>query len=165
MKFPMRYDKRSRYVTVIFGLLLISFLTLVFYTSGGSYFPAWLTTLAVSIMLLAVLSIPRMLILTSFSIEVHCLLEVTRISYKDIVRVKVLDSSQMKWCIPFFGVFGIFGYYGYFIDLKRFRTLKIYARRWSNFVMIEDRFQNVYVVSLDNRDEFIAQIDKIKDNA
>lgn len=162
MKIDMKYDKRSRYVTVSFLLIVALFLAFAFYTSGGSYFPAWLTTLALSIMVLGMLSIPKRLLLTPFSLEIHCLMEITRIAYGDIVRVKVLDQGEMRWCVPFFGVYGVFGYYGYYLDLRRFRTMKVYGRRWSNFVMIEDRFHNLFVVSVENSDELIEYLDKIE---
>lgn len=162
MKFKLRYDTLSRSMTAIFLTIIVAIVVYVYYNSGGSYLPAWITTLTVSIVLLSILSIPRLLILTPFSVEIHCLLEVTRISYDDIRSVKALDNKQMRWCFPFFGIFGIFGYYGYYIDLKHFRTFKIYARRWSNFVMIEDNFDHTYVVSLDDRDTFIEELDKIK---
>lgn len=162
MKFQMKYDKRSRYVTVSFLLVVAILLGFAFYTSGGSYFPAWLTTLALSIMVLGMLSIPKKLVLTPFSLEVHCLMEITRIAYGDIVRVKLLEKGQMRWCVPFFGVYGVFGYYGYYLDLRRFRTVKVYGRRWSNFVMIEDRFHNLYVLAVEDCDELVKRLDKIE---
>lgn len=162
MKYQMKYDKQSRWITSIFGVLLLLCLAFIYYTSGGSYFPAWLTTLVVSIALLGVLSIPRHVDITSISVEIHCILELTRIPLYQIDRVKILDKSDMKWCFPFFGVFGIFGYYGYFFDLKRFRTFKMYSRRWSNFVLIEDIYENRVIVGVDDPLDFIAHIDSLK---
>ncbi|MEF9949668.1 MAG: PH domain-containing protein [Mucinivorans sp.] len=158
MKFNLRYDKLARYLTVIFIAIIVAIITFVFYTSGGSYFPAWLTTLTVSIALLSILSIPLSLVLSPYSIEIYCLLEVTRIAYHDIASIKELTGKQMRWCIPILGIFGIFGYYGYFIDLSRFRLIKIYTRRWSNFVMIETKNHRRIVVGLDDREEFLTQL-------
>lgn len=146
----MRTDKRCRWITSIFFTFLVAGLALAYYTSGGSYFPAWLSTLVVSISLLGVLSIPRRVLLTPFSIEVHCLVEVTRVAFPDIERVKLLEEREMRWVIPFFGIFGLFGYYGHFLDLKKMRTMRLYARRWSNFVLIEDRYGRRLVVAVED---------------
>lgn len=146
----MKTDKQCRWITSIFFVLLALGLTIAFYTSGGSYFPAWLSTLVVAIGLLGVLSIPRHVSLTPFSIEVRCVVEITRVAYPDIERVKILDPSAMRWTFPFFCAFGFFGYYGYFIDLRQFRTMRVYARRWSNFVLIEDRRGRRLIVSVED---------------
>lgn len=142
--------------------MVIGLLFLVFYTSGGSYFPAWFTALVVSVALLGILSIPRSVVVTKISIEIHCVMELTRIPLYQIERVKLLENNQMRWCIPFFGVFGVFGYYGHYIDLKRFRTFKLYARRWSNFVLVEDIYENRIVIGVDEPLEFIKKIDSLK---
>lgn len=146
----MQTDKRCRWITSITFVLLVLGLSFVYYTSGGSYFPAWLSTLVVSIALLVVLSIPQRILLTPFSIEVRSLVEVTRVAYLSVERVKLLELSEMRWVVPLFGVFGFFGYYGYFIDLRRWRLVRVYGRRWSNFVLVEDRRGRQLVVSVED---------------
>lgn len=155
----MQTDKRAKWFTWVFFLLLATGLAFVYYRSGGSYFPAWLSTLVVSVALLGVLSIPRRVLVTPFSIEVHCLVEVTRVTYIDIERVKLLEDNEMRWVIPLFGIFGLFGYYGYFLDLRRMRTLRVYGRRWSNFVLIEDRFARRLVVAVEEPTELIRALE------
>lgn len=162
MKYKFNSDKLSRYITVIFIVVVLALLAFIYYTSGGSYFPAWLTTLVVSIALLGALSIPKYAVVTPISVEIHCVMELTRIQLHEISRVKVLENRQMNWCVPFFGVFGVFGYYGYYIDLKEFRTFKIYARHWDNFVLIEDIYDNRFIISVDQPLEFIKEIENLR---
>ena len=158
-RFSMHTDKRARWTTSVFFVLLAAGLALVFYTSGGSYLPAWVSTLVASIALLGVLSIPRHALVTPFSVEVHCLVEVTRVAFSDIERVKLLENREMRWTVPFFGVYGLFGYYGYFLDLRKMRTVRVYGRRWSNFVLVEDRFARRLVVSVDDPQALVRTIE------
>ena len=58
-KFRFRMDKRAKWLTALALSILAAGVGWLFYASGGSYLPAWFTTVVVALMLLAALSIPR----------------------------------------------------------------------------------------------------------
>lgn len=156
----MSYDRLTIYLSVTFTVIILSILAYFFISSGGSYFPAWLTILCFSIALLSILSIPKYVIISPQAVEIHSVLELTHVKFSDIKRVKIIEKKDMKWCIPFFGIMGLCGYFGYYINLRRMQSFKLYARRWSNFIMIEDRFNNKLIFSIDNPEDFVEQIAK-----
>lgn len=158
MKFSMKYDWRARLTTIFFVLLVVAVLSYAFYFSGGSYFPAWITVLVISVALLSTLSVPRYVLLTPFSIEVHCLVEVTRIEYKDIKSVCPLSRRDMRFLIPIFGIPGIFGYYGYFFNFRRMKIIKVYTRKWDDFVLIENSSGQQTIVGVPERETFLAEL-------
>lgn len=156
----MTYDKRTRYITALFIVVIAIVITYFFVSSGGSYFPAWLTIVGGAIALLSALSIPRYVILSPQSVEIHCVMELVQIKLTEIERIKLLSPSDMKWCLPFLGIWGIFGYYGYYLNLRKMRTFRLYARKWTNFVLIEDRNDNRFIFSVENPTELIAELEK-----
>lgn len=160
MKFKMKYSGRVIGVTIFWIVAVVAFLAYMYYFSGGSFLPAWLTVLTVSVMLFVLLSIPTFVSLTPFAIEIHCMVDLTQIKYFEIKRFAALEKRQMSWCLPLFCMPGVFGYYGYFIDLKSFRIIQVYARSWNNFVMIEDKASRRYIISVEDRDAFVAQLNK-----
>lgn len=160
IKFLMTYDKRTRYLTALFIGVIVVVLTYFFISSGGSYLPAWLTILGVAIALLAVLSVPRHVIVSPQAVEIHCVLELIEIKFSQIERIKLLERRDMKWCVPFFGICGIFGYFGYYVNLRQMRTFRLYTRKWNNFIMIEDRDGNRFVFSVENPEQLIETLEK-----
>lgn len=160
IKYLMLYDKSTRYITAFFTIVIASVLTYFFVASGGSYLPAWLTILFVAVALLAMLSVPRFVIVSQQSVEIHCVMELVRIKFSEIERIKRLERRDMKYCVPLFGIWGIFGYYGYYINLRKMRTFRLYSRKWDNFIMIEDRYDNRFIISAENPDQLIEEIAK-----
>lgn len=158
VKYKMRYSKLMLTMSVVLILAIIAVLVYFYIVSGGSFFPAWLTILGISIGLLVLLSIPRYVILSPQSIEIHCVLELTTIRYDDIVKIRTLTNDEMRFSVPFCGIFGLFGYYGYYINLKKMRTFRLYSRKWDNFVMVHDKFDNCFVFGVENSDELVKRV-------
>lgn len=161
-KFRFRLDRRAKIITSLALLLLAAGVAYLVYESSGSYLPAWFLTLAVALILLAVLSIPRFVLVSPHSVEIHCTMELVKIPIRDIKSIRAVEKSEMRFCFPLWGVYGIFGYYGYYFNLKKKKGAKMYASKWKNFVLIEDIYEDFYVISSDDPQEFIAQIDKFR---
>lgn len=161
----MRYDRLTTYLSMAILLLFVATLTYFYIVSGGSFLPAWLTILGLSVGLFIAMSIPKYVIVSPQSVEIHCVMELTQIKLANIERIKLLSKKEMRYSVPLCGIVGLFGYFGYYVDLRKMRIFKIYARKWDNFVLIDDCFNNRHIFSIENPEEFIKLIDsKIKSN-
>lgn len=158
--FRQRYDRRTRWVTAVVICVSIGALVYLAFTSSGTYLPGWFALTVVAVLALAALSIPRYVLLTSRSMELHCLVRIEVVAMREIKRVRVLLADDMRWAVPvpLFGVFGVFGYYGYYVDLRRRKLFKLYARGWNNFVMIEDVYEEVMVLGVADADAFVRAV-------
>lgn len=136
-KFRMKYSKFVIAMSILFLLLSLAVVLYFVLYSGGSYLPAWILTLVIVVVLLSSLSIPRYVILSHTSVEVHCVMDLTIVGLNDIKEVKPLTKRDVKYCLPLGGISCFFGYYGYYLDIRRMRLLQLYARKWSNFVEIK----------------------------
>lgn len=159
-KFRFRIDKRARWITLLALLLIAGGVGWLFYSSGGSYLPAWVTTVIIALLLLAALSIPRFMRVSPHSVEIHCVMELAKIPVRDIRQVQLLDPAVMKYCIPIWGVYGIGGYYGYYFSFRARKVFRLYASQWRNFVLIENIYEDQYVVSCGDPETFIAAIEQ-----
>lgn len=161
-KFRFRLDKRAKWLTAIALLLIGGGVGWLFYSSGGSYLPAWFTTVVVALLLLAALSIPRFMRVSPHSVEIHCVMELIKIPIRDIRHVRFIERGQMKFCVPIWGVYGIGGYYGYYFNLREKKVFRMCASQWRNFVLIEDIYEETYIVSSDDPAAFVAAIEQYK---
>lgn len=161
-KFRFRLDKRAKWLTAIALLLIGGGVGWLFYSSGGSYLPAWFTTVVVALLLLAALSIPRFMRVSPHSVEIHCVMELIKIPIRDIRHVRFIERGQMKFCVPIWGVYGIGGYYGYYFNLREKKVFRMCASQWRNFVLIEDIYEETYIVSCDDPAAFVAAIEQYK---
>ena len=161
-KFRFQLDKRAKWLTTIALLLIGGGVGWLFYSSGGSYLPAWFTTVVVALLLLAALSIPRFMRVSPHSVEIHCVMELIKIPIRDIRHVRFIERGQMKFCVPIWGVYGIGGYYGYYFNLREKKVFRMCASQWRNFVLIEDIYEETYIVSCDDPAAFVAAIEQYK---
>lgn len=157
-RIPFKLDRRARWLTVIWLVAIAGVIVALYYTSGGSYLPAWFSTLVVALFLLACLSAPRFVHISPHSVEIHCAMELIKIPIRDIKEVRHLDSAQMRHSVPLLGIYGMLGYYGYYFNFDDRKIFRLYASQWRNFVVIEDIYEEQIVVSCPDPDEFIKRI-------
>jgi hypothetical protein len=162
IKFKYRLDRRTKIITALFLLIIAAGVALMFYKSGGSYLPAWFTTLVAALVLLAMLSIPRFILVSPHSLEIHCVLQLVKMPIKDIRSIRFIEPGDMRFSIPIWGIYGVFGYYGYYWGCKQRRLFRLYASRWRNLVLIEDVQGHCYVISSQHPSELISQIEKYR---
>ncbi|GHV01763.1 hypothetical protein FACS1894159_10010 [Bacteroidia bacterium] len=156
-------DRRSRLITSIVVTVTALLSLLAGYYSHGGYFMAWVLSLVAGVAGLYALSIPRYIEIGQEAIEIHCVLELTTIRYEDLVSIRKLQPSDMRYCFPLLGSYGFFGYYGYYYNLLYWDVVKVYAGCWNNFVELEDIYEQRYIVSCDDPDAMIADL-KAADN-
>lgn len=157
-----RLDKRAKWLTVIALVLIVGGVGVLFYTSGGSYLPAWFSTVVLALLLLAFLSVPRFMRVSPHSVEIHCVMELVKIPIRDIRNVKYVEPAQMKYCFPVWGIYGMGGYYGYYFNLRERKVFRMCASQWRNFVLIEDIYEEQYIVSCEDAEAFIARIERYR---
>lgn len=134
----------------------------LFYVSGGSYLPAWFTTVVAASLLLAALSVPRFMQISPHSVEIHCVLELVRIPIREIQHVRFVERGQMRFCFPIWGVYGIGGYYGYYFNLRERRVFRMYASQWRNLLLIETVRGDRYVVSCPDPAAAVDRIERYR---
>ncbi|HIW11475.1 MAG TPA: hypothetical protein H9888_08300 [Candidatus Rikenella faecigallinarum] len=161
-KFRFRIDRRTRWFTLGALAVIACGVGALFYSSGGSYLPAWFTTVVAALLLLAALSIPRFMRVSPHSVEIHCVMELIKIPVRDIRYVRFIERSQMRYCFPIWGIYGIGGYYGYYFSLRERKVFRLAASQWRNFVLIEDIYEEQYVVSCDDPATFVQAIEQYK---
>lgn len=159
IRFKYRLDKRCRIITwsVLGGIALTAGLLWLF--SPGTYLPAWFGSISVAVVALAVLSIPRSIRITDEAVEVSCLVEITHIPYQHVRSVKRVERAELRPLVPVFASPGLFGYFGYWFDGNEGELIKVYASSWQGLVMIEDIYEQRYLVSCDSPDELCRAIE------
>lgn len=158
-RFPCRFDRRSRRITLFVSTGTAAGLAAVLYYAGsGGYVPAWGISLLAAVLLLYVLSIPRYLSVGQDAVEFHCVVEMTRIRREDLRSVRRIQSSELPYLFVLLGSYGFFGYFGYYFDLKEWEAIKVYAGDRSKLVLVEDIYEQKYLVSCTDPDAFVAAV-------
>lgn len=158
--FRNKMSKFCRRVTSFVLILVFIFFFYLFYSSSGTYLSAWFMSLAMSVFLLYLISFPRSLKVTNKHLIINCVLEITTIELRDIKRIHPVNRYRLKRVFPLLGSYGFGGFYGIYIDLIHFRIFKLYATKLSNLVIIQDIYDDRYIVSCENRDLFVERVRK-----
>ncbi len=158
-KFKYRLDKRTRNITLIVlgSVMLICGGLWLF--SIGDYLPAWFFSISLAIIGLSVLSIPRSVRIARDAIEIRCVIEITHIPYEHLKSVRRIGRTELKPFIPVFASMGFFGYFGYYLLPRNWEIIKVYATSWHGLVIIEDIYEQRYLVSTDRPDELVSGIE------
>ncbi len=156
-RYRMRRDLLSRILTLLFATMAALVVAYFFLYSSGSYLPAWLTILGVTIALIALIQIPRAVVISTNYIEVMCVLKVVRIAKDEITEISQLPAKYSKWLlpIPILSVWGIPAYFGIYLDIKRFRVVRLYATERRNLVLIKRNGRSNTIISIDRPSHLI----------
>jgi hypothetical protein len=147
VRFKYRFDRRSRQITAAAIVVAAMLSAWTFWAIDGSYYSAWIASNAAAVAGLYALSIPRYVAVTETAVEIHCVVDLTRIAFDELRSARRMERDEMRCCIPLLGSYGFFGYYGYYLNLRTFDAFRIYASEWDNFVEIEDIYEQRCVVS------------------
>ena len=156
--YKYKRSKRSIYLTILMLILGVAVFLYFFTTSSGTYLSAWYLSLAIAVLLLFILSFPRYIKLSSNSIDINCILEVSSIPYSDIVRVCKIRRYVVNYHIPIMGSYGFGGYFGYYLNLKQLKIVRYYATNLRSLIAIEDIYSDIYIISCEDRDMFIKEV-------
>jgi Mn2+/Fe2+ NRAMP family transporter len=161
-KFKYKSDKRARRLTIASIIVIIAALIAILLLVGDSYLRAWLIATFAAVVLLYVLSIPRYLKVTDEAVEIHCIVELTKIAIADISSVTKVERGKDGRLLLLLGSYGFFGYYGYYLNLRHWETVKVYATELHNLIEIEDIYEQKYLVSCNKPDRFIEMVMQAK---
>lgn len=156
--FKYKYNKKLVRGTILFFLSFMLAIYLFDLIFDNRYLAAWALGVVLAVTIFALLSIPRYIKVSKSMLEIQCLLELTRIPLEDIASVEKIEKSDLKWAIPIIASCGFCGYFGYYIDLRNWNIFKIYASSWEDLVVIEDIYEDLFVVNCDRQDELIALV-------
>lgn len=158
-KFKYRLDKRCRRITWITLAVIAVVFGVLWYFSFGEYLPAWFFSIALAVAGLMILSVPRSIRITPRAVEIRCVVEITHIPYENIKSARRIGRTELGRIYPVFASPGIFGYFGWWLDARNWDIIKVYASSWHGLVMIEDIYEQRYLVSSDHADELVESID------
>lgn len=153
---------RSNFVKVF--TLVITFIAIalsLYFIIGvnSGYLKWWVPLFSLTILALGVISSPVAVNVGTKEIEIHALLEVTRIRLSSIEHVYSLNSTYAKlFIIPVLTTFGFLGYNGRYYDIRNRRWVKLICTEHNNLIMIECIGRKSYVISATNRGELINEI-------
>ncbi len=154
MRINYRLDRRTLRTSLIISLVLVLAFAALYFFVGDGYLRAWIIALLLAVVVLFVLSIPRYISFGKGLLEIHCIVELTRIRVEDIVSIGRVTREEIKPLL-LLGSYGFFGYYGYYADLRQWDTVKVYATEWDNLVLIQDIYETRFLVSCRQADELI----------
>lgn len=155
-KFIFKRDRRVRRITwAIATVVLLAFLFFHF-VQEGDYLPAWMLSIVVCVIALYLLSIPRYITVDDEAFEIHCMVELTRIHVEEIETMKQVEPPFFKKMIPVIASYGFGGYYGYYLDLFEWSMYKVYATERKKLVLIEDIYEDSYLISCSDPERLIA---------
>ena len=127
----------------------------VSFCMGASYIPAWFLLFLLCIITLYILSFPRYLTIDDDALQIHCIVELTRIHVEEIEKIRKIDRDYFRRMIPLIGSYGFGGYYGYWFHLSDWEICKVYATERKQLVLIEDIYEDIYIVSCTDPDRLI----------
>ncbi|HJB84517.1 MAG TPA: hypothetical protein IAA13_03295 [Candidatus Alistipes merdigallinarum] len=162
-KYKYRYDRRSHRITFIAVTIVALLLVGAGFVLGGAYLPAWGLFFLLCIILLYILSIPLYVLLDESVVEVHCIVDMTRIHIEDIEKIRVFGKNEFKRLWPLVGSYGFWGYYGYYFDFTEWTMYKVYASDRKHLVLIEDIYEDLFIVSCDDPETFIKHVLEFRD--
>ncbi len=158
VRFGYKLDKTCRIVTwsVAGGILLAG--GLLWWLSPGMYLPVWFLFIALALVLLALLSVPRSIRLTKDAVEIRCVVEITHIPWHHIRGVRRVERASLRPLVPVFASPGFFGWTGYWLYVRGWDVVKVYATSWQGLVVIEDIYEQRYLVNSDDPDGLCEKI-------
>lgn len=154
-KFKYSLDRRSKRITWGIIVLIVGLAVVSNFVWGTSYIPAWFLLFLLCIITLYILSFPRYLTIDDDALQIHCIVELTRIHVEEIEKIRRIDRDYFRRMIPLIGSYGFGGYYGYWFHLSDWEICKVYATERKQLVLIEDIYEDIYIVSCTDPDRLI----------
>lgn len=162
LRFIYTLDRRCKWISAIYVALLAAIFAAVALCVEDGYMRAWVFSLPLAVAALYVLSIPRYISVSAEKLEIHCVVEMTRIEICDIASIRIMEKQDYDRTFPVLGSYGFFGYYGYYLDLRKWDMIKMYASRRQGLVEITDISEQVFVVSCRDAKTLVEAVQNAK---
>ena len=99
-KYRYRLDRLGRRITAAVTTLLVTAFVAFHFVWGANYLPAWMLFLLLCVVLLYILSIPRYVLLDDTSIDIHCIVDLTRIHLEDVELIRRIEPDEFRRLWP-----------------------------------------------------------------
>ena len=86
----------------------------------------------------------------------------TRIHIEDVEKIRVFGKDEFTRLWPLVGSYGFWGYYGYYFDFMEWTTYKVYASDRNHLVLIEDIYEDRFIVSCNDPETFIKHVQEYR---
>lgn len=163
LKFTYRRDRRCRRITAFMSVGLAGLFAALLYLMGETYLPVWVILFVLALLALEILSIPRYISLDDDALEIHCVVELTRIHVEDIETIHRIERKDFRHFKPLFGSYGFWGYYGYYFNFSEWSFYKLYATERQSLVLIRDIYEENYVVSCSDPEALVTAATRARD--
>jgi hypothetical protein len=90
--------------------------------------------------------------------------EITHIPWHHIRSARRIGRIELRPLVPLFASPGLFGWFGYWLDVSDWDFIKLYATSWHGLVVIEDIYEQRFVVSVDDPDKLCGAIAERRKN-
>ncbi|MCD8174300.1 MAG: PH domain-containing protein [Alistipes sp.] len=164
-RFGYKRDKRCKWLTAVWLVIIAGVPLFLVFGMESSYMRAWILAFGAAILALYILSIPRYVKVDDDYLEIHCVVEMTRIDVRDVVNIRKIDPdgyTSRFMCL--LGSYGFFGYYGYYLDFRQWDFVKVYATERCHLVLIEDIYEQSYLISCRDCDRLVEAVTQAKLN-
>lgn len=161
--FVYEMDRRCRRITWGTTIGLAILFVVMILLSSQQYLSAWLIFFVMSVQALLVLSFPRFITLDDEALEIHCVVDLTRIHVEDIESIRRIGREEFRRLTPLMGSYGFGGYFGYYFDFSSWNFYKLYATERKRLVLIEDIYEDSYIISCPDPDALVAWAIRARD--
>ncbi len=159
-RFKYKLDRTCRIVTwSVLGALAVA-VGLLWWLSPGAYLPVWFATLVAAVLVLVTISAPRSVRITEKAVEIRCVVEITHIPWPHIRGARRVTRAELGPLVPVFASAGFLGWFGYWLAPRTWDFIRVYAASWQGLVMIEDIYEQRFVVSADDPRALLREIEK-----
>lgn len=162
-RFKYRLDRRSKRITRGIALLVMIVFVVLHFLWEGNYFPAWFIAIALGLIALVVLSIPRYLIVNDDFVDIRCVVELTRIPVENIEEIRRVHDTKFKDLTLLIGSYGFGGFFGYYFNVGEWSMYKVYLSERKNLVLMKDLYENTFLVSCAEPEEFVTLVTEARD--
>lgn len=149
------WDRRVQILTCSIAGAVALAVVVLWAVSPGLYLPVWLAGVAMAAGMLAVLSVPRAVVVTEDGVEIRCVLEITHLAWHQIRSVRRMADAERRKFFPLFASAGFFGFFGYWLDTQSWDLVKFYTTSREGLIEIEDIYEQRYVINSAEADHLV----------
>lgn len=148
-------------ITIIFLLLIAAAYYVLFSVSSGTYLSGWFFISAITVVILLTLSAPYSIILTNKYLTLHGYIDITQIPVDTIKSLEIVESGDYKYYFPLFASLGYLGFFGVFVNLKKMEISRVYASKYSHWIIAKTEENGTYIFNVKNPNDFIDKFNNI----
>ncbi len=158
--YNFKWDKFAKLVTFFTCLVIVGCVYLMFEFVDSPYYGWCSAIIAAAFIMFALISAPAAIYMGDKELEVHGLIEDIRIKYSTIKRIYPIESLSERSLSLRISTFGFMGYFGEYYDKIRKKRTTLMCSQMKNFVMIECTRAKSVIISVEERSQFIEEVNR-----